>query len=438
MTKRWVDECWRLVLGIVVTIIAGFITGHGMAYLVGFLLLYAGWMIFRFQELEEWLRDGGKKKQAPDAIGIASEIMQLIYRDKKFITKQKDRLRTSLNQFNDMAAELPDATIVLGDNLQIRWCNAAADELLGINRRRDGGQRIDNLIRLPEFHDFLQQVDPKAEIEIQSPRDPQIMLTMRKVPTDGGLSILTGRDITQRVRLREMRKAFVADVSHELRTPLTVVHGYHEMLLDDESLPKHMRAPLESANNQSSRMATIVDDLLTLSRLESSVLAEEEGNPVAVDDLVLSVITDIQQSTQKANGEVDKAGHVFTRQTDSALLIRGKESEIYSACQNLIGNAVKYTNPGTEIQVNWGRTPTGASLSVIDNGPGFEAEHIPRISERFYRVDKDRSRDKGGTGLGLAIVKYIAQRHGGHLDVRSEPGVGSEFEIKFPTSRIVS
>jgi len=434
MSKHWLDEGWRLLLGIVVTVLAGFVTGHGTWYLLAFLLLYSAWMIFRFHELEQWLKDGGKKRKAPDTIGIASEIMQLIHRDRRFNIKQKDRLRSSLNQFNDMAAQLPDATVVLGENMQIRWCNAACNELLGISRRRDSGQRIDNLIRTPEFQAFLLQNDSEAELEIASPINPLITLTMRRVPTVDGLSILTGSDVTQRVQLREMRKAFVADVSHELKTPLTVIHGYHELLLDDASLPERLRLAVEGASGQSLRMSSIVNDLLTLSRLESNVLSINEGDVVNVHDMVSGLVNDMKQ-TREGN---DAQAHKIVQETDPALCIRGKENEIYSACRNLIENAIKYTEPGTEIRILWERTGHGATLSVIDRGEGIEPEHVPRISERFYRVDKDRSREKGGTGLGLAIVKHIAQRHGGHLEVKSVPGAGSEFQVEFPRARVVA
>lgn len=430
MSKHWLDEGWRLFLGILVTAIAGVITGHGNWYVLLFLLLYSAWMISRFHELERWLRDGGMKRKAPDTIGIASEIMQLIHRDKRFNVKQKDRLRSTLNQFNDLAAELPDATLVLGDHLDIRWCNSACKDLLGIHRRRDNGQRIDNLIREPAFHEFMQANDPQQELEIVSPLNPQITLSMRRVPTVDGLSILTGRDITQRVQLREMRKAFVADVSHELKTPLTVIHGYHELLQDDDRLPEDALKALRGAAGQSMRMSNIVNDLLTLSRLESSALGNAEGDEINVHELVTTLINDMRQTRSDE--------HEFVQETDTSLQIRGKENEIYSACQNLIENALKYTDVGTQIRVEWQRRNGGAVLSVIDNGSGIDPEHIPRISERFYRVDKHRSREKGGTGLGLAIVKHIAQRHGGQLLVQSKPGQGSQFHLEFPANRVVA
>ncbi len=430
VSKHWVDECWRLGLGILTAIVAGLATKQGLWFLAAFLAVYSAWMIYRFHELEVWLRDGGTKKKAPDTIGIASEIMQLIYRDRKSSDRQKDRLRASLVQFNEMAAELPDATVILDDQMQIRWCNNAADTLLGLNRRRDNGQRIDNLIRYPEFHSFIQKQDSAAEIEIDSPVNYDITLSLRCVPGGDDLHILTGRDITQRVKIREMRKAFVADVSHELRTPLTVIQGYLEMLLEDDQLPEPVLTALSQVKGQSDRMASIVSDLLTLSRLESSVLSENEGHPVMVGGIINTILRDLSDS-----GECQ---HTFSTDIDQDLQVFGDEKEVFSACQNLIENAVRYATPETQVDIAWSRANDQARFRVQDQGPGIETHHVPRLSERFYRVDKSRSRESGGTGLGLAIVKYIAQRHGGQLNISSTAGLGSTFDITFPAERIVT
>lgn len=430
VSKHWLDECWRLALGIVTAIIAGFATSLGLWLLALFLGIYSAWMIYRFHELEVWLRHGGKKRQAPDTFGIASEIMQLIHRDRKSSGKQKDRLRASLVQFNDMAAELPDATVILDDQMQIRWSNTAADTLMGLNRRRDGGQRIDNLIRYPEFHEFLNKRDSTAEIEIASPVNHDITLSLRCVPGGDNLNILTGRDITQRVKIREMRKAFVADVSHELRTPLTVIQGYLEMLLEDNQLPEEVLNALSQVKGQSDRMASIVSDLLTLSRLESSVLSEHEGQPVMVAGIISTILRDLSGSGESQ--------HTFETEIDNDLKVFGDEKEIFSACENLILNAVRYATPKTQVDITWQRNNDLALFRVTDQGPGIESHHVPRLSERFYRVDKSRSRESGGTGLGLAIVKYIAQRHGGQLTIKSTMGIGSTFEISLPSERIVT
>jgi len=217
VSSSWVHEAWRLALGAVLSLIAGFVTGLNSTLLIGFLIIYACWMIYRLTELENWLREGGPKNRAPDVNGTASEIMQLIHREKKFSDRQKDRLRASLTRFNDMAAQLPDATIVLNENRQIIWSNSAASTLMGIERKRDTGQRLDNLIRDPAFHEFLAAGPNGSEFEINPPSNPKLTLVLRLVAS-GEACILTGRDVTQRVLVRNMRKTFVANVSHELRT----------------------------------------------------------------------------------------------------------------------------------------------------------------------------------------------------------------------------
>lgn len=429
MTKSWISEAWRLALGLFVAFVAGLITGYTSIVLIGFLLLYAGWMIFRFAELEQWLRDGGSTKRAPDVVGTASEIMQLIHRHRKFTDKRQDRLRASLTRFNDMAAELPDATIVLNENRQIIWANAAASSLMGIQRKRDQGQRIDNLIRDPAFLQFLQSRSDAKELEINPPSNPDLTLALRLVPSGEG-SILSGRDVTQRVLVREMRKAFVANVSHELRTPLTVINGYLELINDENSLSEQTRKALANVGEQADRMSNIVEELLTLSRLESSNLNMSEGEAIDIQTLVNNVIAETHHPASRHSQEM-------VTNVDDTILLFAKQNEIYSAVQNLVQNALRYTQAESTITIVWRRVTGGAVIIVADNGPGISPKHLPRLSERFYRVDTGRSRESGGTGLGLAIVKYIAQRHGGQLNIRSNLGKGSEFELSFPSERVI-
>jgi len=429
MAKSWIDEGWRFAMGFLVAVVAGVTTGLTSVLLIAYLIIYGLWMIYRLSELENWLRDGGSKKSAPDVVGTASEIMQLIYREKKYSDKQKDRLRASLTRFNDMAAELPDATIVLNDSKQIIWANSAAATLMNIQRKRDAGQRIDNLIREPAFHDYLQKGGDGSEIEMHPPNNPKLTLALRLV-SSGDACILTGRDVTQRVLVRDMRKAFVANVSHELRTPLTVIKGYLEILVEDKTLSDDTLKALHSVNEQSDRMSHIVEDLLTLSRLESSNLETHEGEEVDMQSLVNSVLSELALPRNQSKP-------VLQAEVDTSLLLFAKQTEVHSAVQNLVQNAWKYAHSGGVIKVTWSAHPEGAALVVADKGAGIGPAHLPRLSERFYRVDTGRSRESGGTGLGLAIVKYIVQRHGGRLNIRSSLGVGSEFELVFPAERIV-
>ena len=257
---------------------------------------------------------------------------------------------------------------------------------------------------------------------------PGRTLALRLVRSSKKLSVLIARDVTQRVRVREMRKAFVADVSHELRTPLTVIGGYLEMLEGDARLPEDVVGALARVDAQTRRMRDIVEHLLELSKLEANPLGDDEGEPVAVAALVRSQV--------EALDEADARGQRFELALDENLLLVGSERELYSAAQNLLTNAVRYAGDGARVRVSWGLDGAGqARFAVADDGPGVETRHLARLSERFYRVDPGRSRASGGTGLGLAIVKHVAQRHGGTLRIDSAPGDGASFAIELPAHR---
>lgn len=394
-----------------------------------YLLGYIAWLLWRMETMVRWLSSGAHSSTAPDSNGLTDEMVQLIHREKKYSLKQKNRYRSALAQFNSLAADLPDATIVLTKDFEIQWANSAALHILNIHPDRDRGQRIDNLVRAPEFREFLYAKSAEDELEMRSPSSSDRVLSLRKVPTGKHMMVLLAADITQRVQVREMRKAFVGDVSHELRTPLTVIRGYIEMLREDEQLPGEIASGLNHIARQSDRMQGIVEDLLQLSRLEGNTLVENEGDTINISTMVQSMIGPLKVTAEH---------HTFVTKLDDSLALLGLESEIYSACHNLLTNAVRYTQAGSTIEVSWQLEADGCSVyRVKDNGAGIEARHISRLSERFYRVDSGRSREAGGTGLGLAIVKHAVQRHGGGLSIKSTPGSGSEFSIKFPSIRTI-
>ncbi|NND93123.1 MAG: DUF3329 domain-containing protein, partial [Granulosicoccus sp.] len=253
--------------GLLAAALAGFIIGWPVAFILIFLLVYSLWLLYRLDVMVHWLRDGAKPGRAPPTSGLTNEMVQLIHREKKYSRKQKNRYRKTLAQFNSLAADLPDATVVLDRDFEIRWSNSAARHLLNIQPERDRGQRIDNLIRVPKFREFLHNKHGEDELEIPGPGAADRILAVRKVRTGKHMMVLIAADITQRVHIREMRKAFVGDVSHELRTPLTVIRGYLEMLLEHSSLDKPLADGLMQIKVQSDRMQGIVEDLLQLSRL---------------------------------------------------------------------------------------------------------------------------------------------------------------------------
>ncbi len=416
-------------------LLAGFLIGLAVGAPIAFMLVfcsaYAVWLLVRMANIVQWLESGAASSKAPPTTGLMDQVVGLIHREKAYSRKQKNRYRSTLARFNSLAAELPDATVVFDGQRIIQWSNTAARSLLNIHEERDQGQRIDNLLRAPEMLQYLGQADAGIEVEIASPVTPEKTLSMIKVKAGKGMTVLIARDITQRVKVREMRKAFVADVSHELRTPLTVIRGYLEMVLENKSIDATTRDALVNVEAQSDRMHHIVEHLLELSKLEGNPLGESEGEPIMVSSLLHSIGDTLKKSIAQH--------HQIEVNADDGLLLLGSESEIYSACSNLISNAVKYTTQGSKISVSWQLNEHAQpELSVHDNGPGIEPQHLHRLSERFYRVDKGRSRDSGGTGLGLAIVKHVAQRHGGQLLIDSTPGTGSEFSIEFPASRIAS
>ncbi len=418
--------------------VAGLAFGTAIAWLIGsefgkpapviiiFLLGYSVWLLLRIQSVLGWLASGADVEATPMTIGLASEVLQQLHRQKKKTRKQKRRYRRMLAQFNSLASQLPDATVVIDSHQHIRWASDACLPLIGVEPEGDVGQRIDNIVRSPEFKEFLNS--DADETELRSPMDRSITLALRRTHADETFSVLIAADITQRVKLREMRKVFVADVSHELRTPLTVIRGYIEMLKDADDINPRYREWLVQADAQSARMHSIIEDLLALSRLEARQLEPDEGDPINMAALVDRVVTPL----------VDTGNRAFELLVDESLLLRGSEPEIHSIASNLIGNAVKYAGQDATIRVNWYRDADGsACFRVEDNGPGIEQHHLERLSERFYRVDHDRSRDSGGTGLGLAIVKHAALMHEAELEIDSVPGSGAVFQVSFPAERII-
>jgi len=425
------QEMGWLVGTMVVGGIIGLIIGYPALTMLVFCFAFACWLLWRMANIVRWLDGGARKRKAPPTTGLMNQVVSLIHRQKIYIGNQKNKYRTELARFNSLAAVLPDATLLVDQYNNIRWSNSAALALLNINGERDHGQRIDNLIRTPDFQQFWNQSDVKQEVEIESPIAPDRTLSLIKVAAGKNMRVLIVRDISQRVKVRNMRKAFVADVSHELRTPLTVIRGYLEMLLDDKTADPRISGALTNINKQSERMQQIVEHLLELSKLEGNPLRDDEGDTIMVASLLRSIVHGLKDAAA--------TNHEFILDVDDNLLLLGSESEVYSAASNLIANAINYTDPGTTITVAWHTDNNGDPvLSVSDNGPGIEAQHLSRLSERFYRVDVGRSRDQGGTGLGLAIVKHSAQRHGGELVIDSQPGIGSTFSVCFPATRIAA
>ena len=432
MSNAWSVERWRIALTLLAIPLIGFSTANWILAVALPLLAYLAWNLYQVYKLEKWLRTGSFKGKAPDTNGVWALIVQQIYRQQRKEKNRKKRLRDLLKRYNATVSALPDATVIINGNWEIEWSNRAAEELLGIERARDTGLRIDNLIRDPDFIGALKTFDREMNLELASPINADLMIALRMVGYGKGKKLLTARDISQRVELQKTRKAFVANASHELRTPLTVISGYLEIMEMDSDLPPHLAEAVASANEQAGRMQRIIEDLLVLSRLEGTRLSRQSGERLIVSAILRQIINDLQKT-------VSGKSHLFRLDLDEGLCLRGNEAEIQSVCMNLISNAVKYTPDGTSVDVRWYRNSAGhACLDVEDDGPGISAEHLPHLTERFYRVDAGRSREIGGTGLGLSIVKHVVQRHGGFLHIDSEPGLGTTFRACFPDYRLLS
>ncbi|MEJ2344700.1 MAG: phosphate regulon sensor histidine kinase PhoR [Gammaproteobacteria bacterium] len=427
MLNPWLLEFWRFLGLLLAAGGVGLLAGHGQLGVVFGLLLYLGIHLRNLYRLQRWLqRKGG---YLPDAAGIWGEVYYHLHRLQKRNRKRKKRLASMLNRFRESTAAMPDATVVLDADGAIEWWNDAATRVFGLRYPQDTGQALTNLVRHPDFRPYLEQGDFSAPVQFPSPADANIMLSVRVVPYGKNQRLVVARDVTRLHLLEQMRRDFIANVSHELRTPLTVVTGYVESMMDadDEALQPWQRS-LEAMHQQSARMQQIVTDLLLLSRLETDSGGNEDQE-VDVPGLIGMIRDDAVA--------LSRGRHTINVDVERGLWLKGSRSELRSAFSNLVYNAVRYTPDGGHIDVRWYADDNGAHFEVQDTGVGIAAHHLPRLTERFYRVDVGRSREMGGTGLGLAIVKHVLMRHGTELRIESELGKGSLFAAEFAPERIV-
>jgi two-component system phosphate regulon sensor histidine kinase PhoR len=424
---------WQHVFGIVtwglVILAIGWLAGYPALFLAVYLagvLAYQTWNLLRF---ERWLRNRAVLKP-PNMSGLWGEALSTanrLYQRKRF---HKRRVMSLLRELRRMTSAMPDGAILLGPTREILWFNRTAARYLELRRKLDHGIRIDNLVRHPEFVEYLDRGGTGAAPRIHMPKHGDRWFAFNLVTTsDWGLQLLMVRDVTTEARLENMRRDFVANASHELRSPLTVIGGYLDSLADDPTLDAGWREPVHEMRRQSDRMRNIVQDLLELSRLEASSAAADR-EPVDVGGMLALMRKEVLARPERP-AEVNLS-------VDSDALLLGKETELHSVLQNLVSNAVKYTPRDGRIDVRFWTDDAGGHVSVADTGIGIPSSHIPRLTERFYRVDPGRSRKMGGSGLGLAIVKHALQRHGAQLEIASEEGKGSVFTCHFPPDRVVA
>jgi two-component system, OmpR family, phosphate regulon sensor histidine kinase PhoR len=390
------------------------------------LALYLGWTMARLFQLLRWLKNN-RRLPPPEGWGIWGDIHSELWRRQRVARTRRRRLMDGLQAFREAAAALPDGVLVLDRHGRILWFNKAARRLLGLRYPKDIGGIFTNLVRSARVARWLELARADEPLlDIASPPDDSVRLGMRLIPYAGDQRMLVVRDISNLMRLEQVRRDFVANVSHELRTPLTVVHGYLD-LIDPGEQPE-WEPILRELRNQSRRMTQIVEDLLTLSRLEAQDSLPEER--VALRPLLATLKREAEALSQgRHQVAVERHGeHDFL----------GSAKELHSAFSNLVSNAVRYTPAGGRILIRWSSGDAAASFAVVDTGHGIPPQHIPRITERFYRVSASRSRESGGTGLGLSIVKHVLGLHQGHLEIESEVGKGSTFSCVFGAERLLA
>ncbi|MDD2767502.1 MAG: phosphate regulon sensor histidine kinase PhoR [Methylococcus sp.] len=429
MFGSWTSEAFTIFWVVLVSLLAGRVAGdYVLAMWVG-TTVYLLHHLIHVNRLYAWMR-GGLRGRIPVGSGIWEEIFYLIYRLRRRNKRRKKQLIRILEQFRTATSALPDATVVLGARDEIDWFNEAAGRLLGL-RKNDLGQHIGNLVRYPKFAEHLKNSRQSATVNIPSPVDEALQLEVRIVPYSQDSRLLIAQDVTQLRFMERVRSDFVANVSHELRTPLTVLRGYMETLNDGGAeLPaSSYQKMFQRMVEQTNRMQNLVDNLLSLTRLESGPVKPS----AAVNVPVL-----LERLCMEAN-LMDTPEHAPVRLVlDTRVSLLGNETDLHSAFANLIANAVKYTRPSDTVTVRWYREESGgAGLDVEDTGPGIAKEHLPRLTERFYRAEIEGCRSKSGTGLGLAIVKHVMSRHDAELLVASELGRGSRFSCHFPPGRVI-
>jgi two-component system phosphate regulon sensor histidine kinase PhoR len=425
----WVPALLRMLLIFIGAAVLAYFFGPvaglaaGMAAACAMILVQLGYL----WQLSDWL-DRPESGRLPDGWGAWTETFSRLYKLSREDERNRAELTEWLARFRQAMNLLPDGVVIMDDVLFLEWCNPVAEKHLGLSNERDKGMRVTNLIRSPQFIDYLILGRYEQPLTL-SLRERKLILHI--IPFENRRQILVTHDITESERIDMMRRDFIANASHELRPPLTVINGFLEIAIAQPDLDRETRlAHLKLMGEQGQRMQNLVEDMLSLTRLES-VEYPLRPEPVRMDLLLDQV---------RKDGEALSAGrHQLALEFDGPD-IRGSLEELRSAFGNLVSNAVRYTPEGGRIWISWkrgGQDGAGPQFSVRDDGIGIRPEHIARLTERFYRVDKGRSRETRGTGLGLAIVKHVLLRHGAQLHIDSRPDVGSTFTVSFPPQLVV-
>ena len=395
------------------------------------LALVLGGLLWRqlreFRKLKHWASQR-RLSDPPEASGSWGEVFTMLHRHRRSMLRRRRQLAQLIVRSRRGAQALPYGVAILDANYRLDWCNTSAREHLGLDPVRDRGQPLVNFVRQPEFVEYVAQGDFSRPLQLQSGAVPSRTLSLQILSFAQEEHLLISQDVTGSERLEAMRRDFVANVSHELRTPLTVLSGFLETIQDLKLDGARVRDYVSLMAPQAERMKRLIEDLLTLSALEHAT-----APPPAQRVAVVPLLERIREEAVALSG----SRHRISLSIENRQDLSGSETEIASAFLNLVTNAVRYTPKGGEIRLAWRATDDGGEFSVEDTGIGIEPEHLPRLTERFYRVDRSRSRETGGTGLGLSIVKHVLVRHQASLEVHSEVGKGSRFAVRFPAARLL-
>ncbi|MCG3884327.1 phosphate regulon sensor histidine kinase PhoR [Photobacterium leiognathi] len=425
----WKKLVWELILFYLPWIILGMIFGHLPWFLLAATWIQLIWHFHNQLKMSDWLWKD-RSLTPPSGSGSWEPLFNGMYRLQQRNRRRRKELTTLIRRFRNGAESLPDAVVVFRSEGNIVWCNKLAQQLLGLRWPDDAGQPISNLLRSPDFVRYLSRQSFDTPLEITSPMNYDRTLELRIMRYTEGEYLMAVRDVSQLKQLEGMRRNFFANVSHELRTPMTVLQGYLEMSSDPDMLVGPMWDRAHGVmTEQLARMNALVEQLLTLSKIEAAPTIELEDEvdvPAMLDILEKEAVSLSGDKNQQISFDVDHS-----------LKVLGDDDQLRSAISNLVYNAVKHTPADADISVRWYRVANGARLEVTDSGEGIAAQHIHRLTERFYRVDKARSRETGGSGLGLAIVKHALSHHDSHLEIESELEKGSTFSFTLP-SRLVA
>ncbi len=405
------------------------IAGSGAALLIVALGASAiiGFHLWHLQRISDWA-SMPLDAAVPEGRGEWTTLFAAIYRRIRVHNAYERDLRHVIERFRQAAAAIPDGIVVLDAGNRIDWANPRALAQFGLDLAHDRGQPITNLVRQPEFHRYLEAGDYAASIIVASTRDAGRTLALQLVPFAADQKLLMSRDVTELEAVSRMRRDFIANVSHELKTPLTVINGFIETLQDVDVDDRQRARFLQLMQTQATNMQRLVADLLMLSALE------DEQNAIHEERFAVMPLLRALSSDAKA---LSKGEHRIALDIGDAAIVQGSRDELASAFGNLVSNAVRYTPAGGTITLHWRIDPDGSGVfAVTDTGIGIAAEYLPRLTERFYRVDRSRSRATGGTGLGLAIVKHVLLRHEAELEIASERGEGSTFAVRLPPRRV--